>query len=282
MNPTFLSRAAACSLLAGIAFAAFGCTPSSAGGGSGAPAPEGPARFSYAPFDMTYRIASHTRQDQDFGGQVNTTEYAMYWHVSAVNDPPSLTYTVDSVPAVTGANPGIDAGDLRAAAGAVFTGTLSPDGRVERFTGGDDTNAFLQQLAQSLERFLPRVPVEGAAPGESWIDTLETTTSSGGLEIRVELITRSQADSWVSQEEHQALLLSMVTEYTLTGSGTQLGTEIDLDGTGIRHATLYLGSDGRFLGGFSADTANMMATVVAMGSVIPITQVRHDTVTVVR
>ncbi len=281
MNPMLRSRVAAHGFVACIALAAFGCAAPSTGDSGDAPTPEGPARFTYAPFDITYRIASHTRQDQDFGGQVNTTQYALFWHLSAVNDPPSLTYTIDSTPTVTGTNQGIDAGDLRAAAGAVYRGTLFPDGRVEQFTGGDDTNDFLQQLSQSLERFLPRVPPDGAVPGQSWVDTLETTTTSGGLEIRVVLITRSEAEAWASHEDRQVLPLSLVTEYTLTGTGTQLGTEIDLEGNGVRRGTLYLG-DGTFLGGVSADTANMTATVVAMGSVIPVMQVRHDTVTVVR
>jgi hypothetical protein len=61
-----------------------------------------------------------------------------------------------------------------------------------------------------------------------------------------------------------------------------MGTEIDLSGTGIRHGTLYLSEDGRFLGGVSADTANMTATVAAMGAIIPVFQTRYDTVTVAR
>ena len=282
MIQTTLIRATLSGLVSCVILATAGCGASGSGGGGRETQPAEPARFTYAPFDATYRIASHTHMDQDFGGQVNTTEYAVHWYLTAVNVPPTLTFTIDSVPVITGVNPGINTNDLQAAAGARFTAKLSPNGLVTDFVGGDASNTFLQQLAQSLERFLPRVPTEGVAPGQSWIDTLNVTTSSGGLDIEVELITRSQADSWVAHEGNQAVLVSTVTDYTLSGGGVQMGTEIDLDGTGVRHGTLYLGNDGSFLGGFSADTANMTATVAAMGTIIPIFQARYDTVAVVR
>ena len=283
MIPTTVPRACITGLLVCGVLVTAGCGASGSGGGAGEPIPAAPTLFTYRPFDVTYRIASHTHQEQEFSGQVNTTEYAMHWNLSAKNDPPMLTFTIDSVPTITGVNPGVSTSDLEGAAGAVFTGTFSPEGHIADFTGGDDSNAFLQQLTQSLERFLPRVPAGGAAPGQAWTDTLESTTNSGGLEIKVELITQAQAASWVEHEGGiRALQVTTVTNYSLGGGGTQMGAEIDVAGTGTRHGTLYLGEDGRFLGGFSADTSNMTATVAAMGAIIPIFQTRHDTVAVAR
>jgi len=282
MITTRTARTAAVGLLLCTSFAALGCgTTGSAGTGSSEAAPETPVRFSYAPFDATYLIASHTSQEQDFGGQVNASEFAMHWYLSVVNSASELTLTVDSAPKITGVAQGVSQTDLDQAAGLVFTGTLSPEGRISDFAGGDASSDFTQQLAQSVERFLPRVPAGGAAAGQAWVDTLETTTGSGGLEINVQLITRSQADSWMEHEGGQALLVTTTTDYSMSGGGTQMGSEIDIDGTGVRHSTLYLGADGLFLRGISADTANLTATVAAMGAIIPIFQTRHDTVAAV-
>jgi hypothetical protein len=277
------TSSAAVGFLLFVSFAAFGCgtTGSTETGGREA-APETPARFSYAPFDATYLIASHTSQEQDFGGQVNASEFAMHWYLSVVNSASGLTLTIDSAPKITGIAQGVSQSDLDQAAGMVFTGTLSPEGRISDFGGGDTSSEFTQQLAQSVERFLPRVPAGGAAAGQTWVDTLETSTGSGGLEINVQLITRSQAQSWVEHEGGQALLVTTTTDYSMSGGGTQMGSEIDIDGTGVRHGTVYLGADGQFLGGISADTANLTATVAAMGAIIPIFQARHDTVAVAR
>lgn len=277
------ARTAAVGFLLWAPLAAVGCgTAGSAGTGSSEAEPEAPSRFSYASFDATYSIASHTSQEQDFGGQVNASEFAMHWYLSVVNSASGLTLTIDSAPKITGVAQGVSQGDLDQAAGMVFTGNLSPEGRISDLAVDDVSSDFIQQLAQSVERFLPWVPAGGAAAGQAWVDTLETTTGSSGLEISVQLITRSQADSWVEHEGGQALLVTTTTDYSMSGGGTQMGSEIDIDGTGVRHGTLYLGADGRFLGGVSADTANMTATVAAMGAIIPIFQARHDTISVAR
>jgi len=279
---TSSSRTATIAFIVCTSLAAVGCGTTGSGSAGADAVPEAPARFSYEPFDVTYRIASHTHQEQDFGGQVNSSGFAMHWYLSAVNAQSTLTLTIDSVPKITGVAQGVSQGDLEQARGMVFTGAITPEGHVSAFTGGDGSSDFIGQLAQSIERFLPRVPEGGAAPGQSWIDTLEANTGSGGLDIQLQLITRAQADSWIEHEGSRALLVSTTTDYSMSGGGTQMGAEIDLDGIGIRHSTIYLGEDGRYLGGISTDTANITATVAAMGAIIPIFQTRHDTVAVAR
>jgi len=270
-------------LVCGAAALVLGCGSASSGGAS--PAPREPARFTYGPFSETYAIVSHTHQEQEVGGQITTVEYALRWRMTASTDQPGgeagLRMTIDSAPTVTGTRADLVQGDLTRAAGTTFVGTLTAEGRVVGLHGGDTTNTFLQQLAQSAERFFPRVPAGGAAPGQQWTDTLSTSTRSGGLEIHLESVSHSEAGGWVDRDGLRALEVATVTDYTLTGGGNQMGTDIDLDGTGSRHGIAYLAADGRFLGGTSADTSNMTATVAAMGMMIPIIQVRHDSVSVV-
>jgi len=270
--------------LCGVTTLVVGCSTAPSSGAP--PVPREPARFTYGPFSETYAIVSHTHQEQELGGQITTVEYALRWRMTASTDPSGgeagLTMTIDSAPTITGTAMDLRQGDLARAAGTKFVGTLSAEGRVEGLQGGDTTNTFLQQLAQSAERFFPRVPAGGAAPGQHWTDTLSTTTNSGGLEIHIEFVSHSEASRWIDRDGTRALEVASVTDYSLAGGGTQMGAEIDLEGTGSRHGIAYLAADGRFLGSISADTSNMTATVAAMGMMVPIVQMRHDTVAVVR
>jgi len=133
-----------------------------------------------------------------------------------------------------------------------------------------------------MEHFFPRIPSGGVAPGQTWSDTLSVTTSSSGLDISAETHTDYSARAWGDYQGTRALEVASEASYSVSGGGVQQGAEITLDGSGINHGLLYLASDGRFMGGTSTDSSNMTATVAAMGAMIPITQVRHDTLKVVR
>ncbi len=263
-----------------------GCGAGVAGSSSSTAAAPAPSLFAYQPFATTYEIRTHTLQEQEFGGQVNTVDIGVRWLVTAAAEasttPWLLTIRVDSTPEVTGSAPGLSDADVASAVGAIFTGTLSPQGEVADFQAGDSASTFLQQQARAFQRFFPRVPVGGLAPGQTWTDTAEVNTESGGLDIQVETVTESRAGAWIEHRGMQALEVKSISNYTLLGAGSQGGTEIDLDGSGTSYQTAYLGADGQFLGRVAVDTANMTATVAAMGAMIPILQITVDTVTVVR
>jgi hypothetical protein len=164
-----------------------------------------------------------------------------------------------------------------------FTGILSPHGEILDFSGGEDAESqFIQRLRTGFQRFVPRVPENGAAPGETWTDSLQTTTGGEGVEISVETVTRSEAVEWTERDSVRALHVIRVSDYTLSGAGSQMGTEFTVDGTGVRHEHRYLGADGTYLGGTAADTSNATALVTAMGMEIPILQIQHDTLRIVR
>ena len=280
-----MSRLPVTALSVVAALSSAGCGAGVSSSASSTAAASTPSRFTYRPFSTSYEIHTHTLQEQEFGGQVNTVNIGVRWWVTTTADgsstPWPLTIRVDSTPEVTGAAPGLSNADVEQAIGAVFTGTLSPEGNVADFQSGDSASVFLQQQARSFERFFPRIPVGGVAPGQTWTDTVDVQTGSGGLDIQVETITASSAGAWIEHHGTRALEVKSVSNYTLVGAGSQGGTEIDLDGTGTSYQTAYLGADGRFLGRTAVDTTNMTATVAAMGAMIPILQVTVDTVTAV-
>jgi hypothetical protein len=54
-----------------------------------------------------------------------------------------------------------------------------------------------------------------------------------------------------------------------------------MEGSAVQRSNRYVSPDGRYLGGTSADTSFSTALVVAMGSSIPVTQIRFDTLAIV-
>jgi hypothetical protein len=233
---------------------------------------------------VTYEVRSHTSVEQEMGGQVSVNDFHLRYFLSAVTvpagDAASLTLTVDSIP--EGQAPGLTRADFDAAAGATFTGVLTPDGQTLDFEAPDSGNRLVRQFSVAFARFFPRVPTGGAAPGDRWTDTTDVSTKESGLDIYVEMVAELEARSWVEYAGARALEVAIVQNYTVSGGGAQGGQDITVDGTGVRRGWLYLGADGRFLGGTSADTSDATATVAAMGAIIPIRQLRFDTLTVVR
>jgi hypothetical protein len=271
--------------VAGLNFAC-GSTGATTGTPARASAPVTVESFRYQPFTAQYRIASRNHTEQEMGGQVNAVDFSLAYFIGAqatpAGDAMRLTMTVDSIVPAGSMPPGVSVSDLQGALGATFSGTLAPTGEVSDFQGGTGTGQFLEQLNTSMRRFLPMVPADGAHANQTWSDSATISTSSAGLDLEIATVTDYQAGSWGTYAGVQALEVNAVSQYTIAGGGSQGGTEITIDGTGTSHIRLHFGANGTLLSQASADTANFTATVLAMGAIIPVTQIRHDTVSVVR
>jgi hypothetical protein len=266
---------------------AVGCSASGSTARTAA-APEAPSTFTYGPFTAMYEIASHSHTEQDFGGQVQTVDFSLTYYITATavqtGGAAQLTITLDSAPKMSDLPPGagISKEEIQRAAGTTYRGILAPDGEIMAFQGSTAGGQFAEQLNTAMERFFPRIPGEGLTPGQTWSDSVSTTTQSGGLDLAIQTTTTFAALDWLARNGTQALEVAAVADYTVSGGGSQGGMDIGIDGSGVRRSVLFLAQDGRYLGGATADTSNMVATVAAMGAMIPVTQIRHDTVSVVR
>ncbi len=266
---------------------ATGCSTSGTTARSAA-APVTPSRFAYGPFTAVYAVASHNHNEQEFGGQVQTVDFSMTYYITATavgtGGATQLTITLDSIPTMSDlpAAAGISKEEIQRAAGSTYRGILAPDGEIVDFRGTTSGGQFAEQLNTGMERFFPRIPRGGVAPGQTWSDSVSTTTQSGGLDMSIQTTTAYAAGDWITHNGTAALAVTAVADYTVSGGGSQGGMDIGVDGSGVRHSQLYLAQDGRYLGGTSADTSNVVATVAAMGAMIPVTQIRYDTVRVVR
>jgi len=269
--------------LLAVGGAALGCGGSPGSRTAAAPPAPTPERLVYRPFATQYVAASHGRVEQEFSGQAIVSEFSLRYYVSAeavdFGDGMTVALTVDSVPVAAGG--GLLAAEAEAAAGTRFTGVLRPKGVIDGFTGGDSATALVRQLASGLERIFPQFPDGGVVPGQAWSDTLETVSPGAGFDIRIRVLTDHQAMAWTQYAQARALHILSVARYTLSGRGLQGGSEISIEGSGVQHSDRYVSADGRYLGGTSADTSRSTALVLAMGSSIPVTQLRFDTLAVV-
>lgn len=261
-----------------------GATSTAARGES--PTPSTVSVFTYAPFTAAYRLASHNRTEQEFGGQVSTFEFGAAIYLSTEAEPAdmgfALSMTIDSMVPTGTLPPGIAAEDFAAASGASFGGTLHPSGEITEFEGAESGSALVTQMNESMSRFFPPVPEDGARPGETWTDSGTVMGGATGMDIEVSTVTVYQSGDWIEAGGARVLPVSARSDITVAGGGMQGGTEITIDGTGVSWAALRLGADGRLLSRFSADTMNMTATVIAMGTIIPITQLRYDSLSIVQ
>ena len=237
----------------------------------------------YGPYVATYRATTHGRVEQEFGGQTTTTEFTLRYYVSVdivrAADAFRTTFTVDSVVDLDGL--GITLSDAARASGTTITASLARDGRLGEIDAGQPVGPVVEPILNQLKQFFPRIPPHGARPGVRWSDTTKTTNKANGLDVTIEAAVNSEATGWTEYGGARALRIHSVSSYTVSGGGTQQGQQVTLTGHGTRVSDAFLGPDGRYLGTVASDTTHLSAMVEAIGVVIPITQTRTDTVTIV-
>ncbi len=269
-----------------LAVASLACAGCAAGGASaGAPVPTSDSQhISYGPFSASYHAIAHGHVEQEFSGQISASEFTMSYYLTAGVVPYAgvhrISLIVDSVADLSGAALTMSPGDNDRVRGTIFSGIVSPTGEIVGFQGGDTTVALVKTLANGLANFLPRLPEGGASAGDAWSDTTESTSSTGGIDVQVRSIGRHEAVGWTERAGERALHIMTVVNYTFSGSGTQMGQEFTLEGSGVRRENRYLGPGGRYLGATSADSSSSTALLTAIGISIPIRQTRTDTVRV--
>jgi hypothetical protein len=211
-------------------------------------------------------------------GRVTESGLAIRVHFTATLDsaPPALAATirVDSVPELSGA--GLPESTVDAAAGTEFRATLEADGTLTGFHAPQNAGPLVDQLANTFRALFPRLPTGGAASGRRWADTSTITSDVTGIAITNRSVSQSEAMEWTEYRGVRALRVTTTAQYTLTGTGKQAGQDITIEGTGSRHSEYFLGGSGRYLGAVAADTARFQATLGGSGVVLPVTQIRAD------
>lgn len=272
--------------LAALALSCVALVTACSGPGPRATSPAAPRveRVTFQPYSAHYYGATVGHIEQEFNGQVTENDFGMRYHlktdVDSADSGFDVTFVLDSVLQVMGAASAVASGETDAARGATFTATLARNGELSNFQGGHSLAVVGELAGRILQQFFPRIPTEGAQAGMRWTDTLETTNVVNGVEHRVESVNEHEAVEWTTHAGQRALHIITTSSYTFSGAGQQAGQSFTLEGEGRRNVHHYLGDDGRYLGFVAADTSHATADVAAVGIVIPVFQVRADTLTI--
>ncbi len=245
-------------------------------------APVVPSVVTYRPYAATYRAATRRHVEQEFNGQKTATTLAIDYYLSTdiIEVPEGLqaTLRIDSVPYLVG----LPLKEAERVQGASFTTLLTNVGTVRAFEGSDLETELLDQLELQMQGFFPRLPPGGALPGVEWADTAETNAGMRDRALLIHSINRHEIVGWNEWGGERALHIVTVSDYTLEGSGIETGQSYTLEGSGTERANRYVASDGRFLGLTSTDTLHSTVHLPLMGTSIPITQTRTDSLTIVQ
>lgn len=251
-----------------------------------APAPP-PASQSIrlGPSALRYVMHQIIHIDQEFQGMRQPLDFGLRAFFAVTITGPAdtsgypTTITIDSIVPDSGttAPMGIN---LATAKGLSFLGRLRPTGEFRNQTPSDSVAAqSLAPVVGSFKNFFPRLPTNGVTPGASWTDTTTENDRAAGT-VTVTSINRAHATSWEDRSAARALRIEVSSDFTIKGSGQQMGQQYDVAGTGVRSGTDFLAADGRYLGGESRDSTSMTITLPVQAMTIPRTQVSRTTVTV--
>ncbi len=267
--------------------AGLGCAGSGAtGGGPAATADVAPVDpvVTYQPAQASYYGTTRGHVEQEVNGQVTKNDfrlrYALTVQVDSADTSLAATMTIDSVPEISGAGFAPEQADQLK--GASFTATLLPTGELAGFpekatTAGGQLGDMVTRM---LQEFFPKLPEGGAKPGIRWEDTLEASSSVGGVDITRKSVRQHEIVEWTTHAGQRALHIVTLSTYDLTGVGSQFGQDFTLSGQGRQHVHQYLGEHGRYLGRIMADTSDSMVDV-DVGITIPIRQTRTDTLSII-
>jgi hypothetical protein len=240
-----------------------------------------PQSVKYSSGTTHFRAVSRVHQQQEIQGNSQSLDFLLEYFITTVlgTGTPGvmrMQFTIDSMHAEGGL---VAPAEVSRAKGIRLTGTMGPDGRVIELTGDSILTGQLQSVAAAIKQFFPRIPATGVEAGAQWSDTTEIKTS-GATQLVIHSINHRHAGDWTQYAGVRAVRIDVASNYTLSGTGQQMGQEFTLTGEGVKSTSQYLSSEGRYLGAASKDSSNFTVSLSAMGMTIPSIQIRSDTVAV--
>ena len=254
------------------------------------PPPPPPARgnadvIRLGPSALRYVMHQVIHIDQEFQGMRQPLDFGLraFFAVTITGPADTSGYptriTIDSIVADSGttAPMGINLGAAKALS---FVGRLTPKGEFRNQTASDSLIAqSLSPVVGSFKNFFPRLPPNGLTLGAAWTDTVTENDRAAGS-VTVTSHNRSHATAWEDRNGARALRVDVISDFTIKGSGQQVGQPFEVAGTGVRSGTDFVAADGRYLGGESRDSTAMTITLPIQAMTIPRKQVSRTTVTV--
>jgi hypothetical protein len=160
---------------------------------------------------------------------------------------------------------------IDSAQGTQWMGNLSASGRFDSLVANHQS-VFGEQIRTMLSRLMPILPPGGAEPGKSWSDSVTVPfhlmAGFTAMEAR-----RIEYRAGRSEEVRgtRTLPIQSTISYQVSGSGSAMGPEIHMEGSGAASGTHRLSYSGRLLEASVTDSAGLTLTVPAAGQSVPAT-----------
>ncbi len=224
-----------------------------------------------APVTLKYKIEQKTEQVADLAalGQpeqrtaIGVTTFVTVGLTDSAGGR-SVRATLDSIRPDSGssADAVAAAAALKGAAGTAFVGT---DGRLTGFKG--DTSATRAIAVQgALSPLFPAIKA-GHKAGDSWTDTTEVTTPNPQGTMTRKAITSYTASAGDTRNGVKTLKVATATSFSVAGI---VGPQT-IEGTGKGTSTMFLGPDGRYMGGTTDEDLVLSVVIAQVPDPIPVT-----------
>jgi hypothetical protein len=155
--------------------------------------------------------------------------------------------------------------------GMRWTGTLSSDGRVDRFTASRPT-LMGAALDGQFRLLFPALPRNGASAGASWTDstsdTVQVSAFGGHDQARLDY-SAGEGERAIGQP---VLPVSVRRLSTITGSAVQSGQVITLAGTDSTDVNYRISSAGRLMSADGHSTSALTINIPSVGQTLPATK----------
>lgn len=169
---------------------------------------------------------------------------------------------------------------LDSAKGTSFHGVVSPTGRISNFKAKKPGLAAAQ-LQGVLAEFYPLTRA-GAKVGDGWTDTTETTNDVTGGSVRTRRVTNYTAAATEMRDGTKSLKIDAAFSASLNGTQKTPGGPAKIEGTGSGSGSYYVGTDGRYLGGMTAQTSSLSVSGAFAPAPIPISIKQTTTITPIK
>ena len=173
---------------------------------------------------------------------------------------------------------GVTAEDLAKAKGSVITGYSDAKGNVTNVKSSAESVAGLGLTGLVSQLVLPARA--GLKVGDTWSDTTETSNPVGGGSLGSRTVTNWKVNGTETRSNVKAFKIDGAFASSIAGAQETPGGAVDIEGTSTGTNSVFIGADGRHLGGTTSSKSNLNATLAAQGATIPVVIDASSTITV--
>ncbi len=189
-----------------------------------------------------------------------------------------LGVTIDDVAAtMVSSAQGDMSPNMDAVKGKSFDMVLSPLGSEVDVSGAEaityDLAGDIRNLSSGFKMFFPDLPGKPVKVGDTWPSSAGTDEKTTSMNIRIDFQNVNTLEGFETVEGMECARISSEVTGTITGTGSQMGTDLTFSGTSKGKDVWYFAvKEGIFVKTMSESTTEMSIDVPAAGMTIPTTQ----------